>query len=344
MTAREYLVSYKFGDSQNFIHCRTVTKESHYSEDKSEEVIKELREEFADDPTFVFLPPVRSLSDDTLGIDYELMEQMRALRAMCSLGGRVRADAKIRNRQPIRNAYVYFTESKARWYIDYIDRNEWCRKCLEEELNVFSVSFVEDTNKFFDAKLKPNFKSLGPKGYGKQAQGLKTFLADLSSEVVATILEELKYSNEPLIIQNVPLTLEDVEVEYFPKQGYAGSFDKIGSVILDLDLDQNLLMHGFIADLQSEIQTLRKEQGFKLTDLAKLTIFIDNMHDSFYTLLDNAMSRLKRECMLTDLSIKPMIEIDNNGSSNSAEKLEIDGTTVGLILEQTIPIDLIIET
>src|SRR5258706_2085237 len=189
---RDYSVSYsrinEFG--QNISGSILISKSSF--KDLSSEIASEiLTNNSSEDPSFKITSVRKHMTGN---IDWELNERMSAIRSLCELGHKVRADAKIRNRQPLKKAYAYINNQSIQDHMIYIDCGlmEYAN-IIANELNVLDVEFLDgSTDKFFDFSLKPNFKILGPKGLGKQAQKLKTDLASMSLPDRSKLYKDLK--------------------------------------------------------------------------------------------------------------------------------------------------------
>jgi isoleucyl-tRNA synthetase len=224
---------------------------------------------------------------------------------MCELGHKVRADVKIRNRQPLRNLYVLFSNKEIQDYMVYVDcaKKEY-QNIFSDELNVFNVEFVESVDRFFNYNLKPNFRTLGPKGYGKQAQTLKTHLAALSVSDKNELFEKLK--TEVVTVANIPLTQADLELEYIPKPGYFAATGKVGAIVLDTNLDADLLEKGFIADFRSALQNVRKVAELDLTDRIYLEIFCKKSD-----VLEKYSNKLMKDLLATGIAFLPFEKINN---------------------------------
>jgi isoleucyl-tRNA synthetase len=260
-------------------------------------LVKEYTEQYKDDKVFSKVI-VSSISQGF--VDYELMDRMNATREMCELGHKVRAATKIRNRQPLRNAYVSFIDPAIQEYMIYIDcgKNDYA-DTIKDELNVFDIQFLDAATekKIFDYNLKPNFRSLGPKGYGKQAQGLKNSLNSMKTEERNDLYYKLK-AGETVIVDSIPLVFADVEVELNAKEGFMSASDKVGAIILDTALDDNLLEAGFIADFRSAIQNVRKEAALNITDKIFLEVYCEPKRS---TLLHTHAHKLAKELLATDI-------------------------------------------
>jgi isoleucyl-tRNA synthetase len=290
-----------------------------YSPNKSEALALEYKDQYKDDKNFKIFSIEEKSSNPY--IDVALSKRMDAVRDICELGNKIRSASKIRNRQPLKNAYIIFKDPDVHDYMIYLDgRKDEYRTIISEELNVFNVKFV-DENEFdiiFDYQLKPNFRTLGPKGYGKQAQYLKTYLSTISKAASNELYRKLKLG-EAVYIAEVPLTISDVEVDFVAKENYSSAHSKSGTVILDLNLDEKLLDRGFAADFRSIVQGIRKENNLRLDDRISLEVYCDgnqtralkNNYDWLARgLLAKDMKFFEKEKANLELAHK--VEIDNN--------------------------------
>ena len=274
-------------------------------DDHRDEITKELTEFYKDDKNFSIIYILQSPNNK---IDYLLMDRMNSVRSICELGHRVRADAKIRNRQPLSFAYVMFSDKNVRDYMIYIDGkdNEYTN-ILCQELNVDEVIFVQDTKQFVDVILKPNFKVLGPKGFGKQAQKLKGALSNLSAKEREDIYYKLEVK-EIVNICDVPLSFEDIEVEFTSKAGFASANSKVGVIIIDTNLTKNLIERGIVADLRSSLQNVRRSLNLGITQKVDAKIFCDNNEKEIISKWDYF---LKRECLFNNFELLPFDQKDD---------------------------------
>jgi hypothetical protein len=273
-------------------------------DDRRKQIEEELREEFKDDDKYSLVSIVASGD-----IDYQLLDNMRSIREMCELGHKVRANTKIRNRQPIRNAYITFADRAIQNYMLYVDcgKNQFA-DIIKDELNTINVEFVDETfeTKIFNYHMKPNFRSLGPKGYGKQAQAVKTYIQSMGSEDKNNLYRQLKSGNTVSIL-DVPLTFSDVEIEFVSKENYVSASGKIGAIILDTTLDNHLLNLGFVADFRSIVQNLRKESELNLTDRIFLEVFCK---PDKANILQQFSHKLTKDLLATDIQFFPLSNVD----------------------------------
>jgi isoleucyl-tRNA synthetase len=264
---KAYHVNYTCSDENGKSKSVVATKYFDESKDFSKDIAKELEDTLKSDPNFKLLS-ILSGKDPT-----DIVARMRAVRTLCEVGRKVRATAKINNRQPLKHAIIAFNDSKIQEYMIYCDSKLQYSKIIADELNVDEVIFAEgNLDKFFNYDLKPNFRALGPKGNGKRAQLLKDVLSNMSSLAKNELYIHLK-SGGTRNLADIDLVFEDVEATLAPKSGYSAESDNVGAVILNTTLTPILLERGFIAEFKSAMQNIRKLVKLDLTDKIYLELF-----------------------------------------------------------------------
>ena len=126
---REYTVRYKSTNDNGSVQEWTTFASFNSIDDKTDQLIKEYQAEYQNDPNFVIVSVNKSPIGD---IDFELIDRMRSIRDMCEMGHKVRADVKIRNRQPLSTAYVLFADKQVQNYMVYID-------CKNNDLSLIHI-------------------------------------------------------------------------------------------------------------------------------------------------------------------------------------------------------------
>src|SRR5512143_216877 len=189
---------------------------------------------------------------DASAYDERLSAKMGAVRDLVSLGLQVRTQNKLKVRQPLRAAHVILSKpALEKDLAGVIDT-------MKEELNVLAIHFVPAARarEFVEYQLKPNFRSLGQKGRGRDAQTLKGVMGKLSAEQAATLNAQLVAEGK-ITVEGVELLPEDVEVAFTTKEGFAAAGDRVGVVALETALDDHLRELGFLRELQSKVQAMR---------------------------------------------------------------------------------------
>ena len=188
-------------------------------------------------------------------IDTELETMMREVLEIVVLGRAARNEANIKNRQPIGQMFVKAPAELSAFY----------RQIVEEELNVKSVVFKDDMEAYLSYSFKPQFRILGPK-VGKAMGGIQKALKNLNGHEAKEALDKTGGLKVTVSEDTFTLTREDVEVTMAQTEGY--NCQRYGSVTIALEttLSPELVEEGFVRELISKIQTMRKENGFEVQD------------------------------------------------------------------------------
>lgn len=188
-------------------------------------------------------------------IDTELEAEMELVLEIVVLGRAARNASNIKNRQPIGNMYV-----KADRQLD-----DFFKEIVASELNLKAVSFKDDMEEYLSYSFKPQFKVLGPK-VGKQIGEVKAALAGINGHAAKAELESTGKLKLSLKSGEVELLPEDVDITMSQTEGFATQ--RYGSVTIALEttLSQELIEEGFVREIISKLQTMRKENGFQVVD------------------------------------------------------------------------------
>ena len=188
-------------------------------------------------------------------IDKELEASMEEVLDIVVMGRAARNTANIKNRQPIGTMYVRAERPLA----------EMFQAVVADELNVKNVEFKEDLSDFTSYTFKPQLKTVGPK-YGKLLNGIRTHLAELNGREAMKELENTGSLSFDIDGQNVVLSKEDLLIDTAQMEGYVTEEDNMVTVVLDTNLSQELIEEGFVREIISKVQTMRKEAGFEVMD------------------------------------------------------------------------------
>ena len=188
-------------------------------------------------------------------IDKDLEVSMDEVLDIVVLGRAARNSANIKNRQPIGNMYVKAENVLSPFYVEII----------EDELNVKAVEFKDDVEEFVSYSFKPQLKTVGPK-YGKLLGKIKEALANLDGHKAMQELNTDGALNFDFDGEKVVLGREDLLIETAKNDNFVTEADNKVTVVLDIRLDDELLEEGFVRELISKIQTMRKEAGFEVVD------------------------------------------------------------------------------
>ena len=188
-------------------------------------------------------------------IDKELEKNMDEALKIVVMGRACRNAANIKNRQPIGNMFV-----KAPFELP-----EYFKEIIEDELNVKAVAFTEDVSAYTSYTFKPQLRTVGPK-YGKYLGQIQKALAELDGNAAMAELKESGVLALPSVSEDVKLAEEDLLITMTQMEGYVTEGDNTVTVVLDTNLTPELLEEGFVREIISKIQTMRKEAGFEVMD------------------------------------------------------------------------------
>ena len=188
-------------------------------------------------------------------IDKDLEADMKELLEIVVLGRACRNTANIKNRQPIGTMYVKAEKKMSEFYTDII----------ADELNVKEVKFADDVESFISYSFKPQLRTVGPK-YGKLLGGIRQALIDINGTAAMNELRTNGVLKLDINGNDVELTEEDLLIETAQTEGYVSESDGETSVVLDTNLTPELIEEGYVREIISKIQTMRKEAGFEVMD------------------------------------------------------------------------------
>ena len=194
-------------------------------------------------------------------IDKKLEEDMEDVLDAVVMGRACRNEAAIKNRQPISRMYIKSDFTLSEFY----------QEIIEDELNVKEVVFTDDVRDFTSYTFKPQLRTVGPK-YGKQLGGIQKHLAALDGNAAMDELNAdgaLKFDVDGVAVE---LTKDDLLIDMAQKEGYVSQEDNRMAVVLDTNLTPELVEEGFVYEIISKIQTMRKESGFEVTDHIRVSI------------------------------------------------------------------------
>ena len=226
-------------------------------------------------------------SVDEMHIDKQLEADMDEVLKVVVLGRAARNTANIKNRQPIGKMYVKADHELSDFYVEII----------EDELNVKSVEFVEDVRNFTSYSFKPQLKTVGPK-YGKQLGNIRKALAEIDGNAAMDTLKAEGALKFDFGAELVVLTEEDLLIDMAQTEGYVSESDNVVTVALDTRLTPELLEEGFVRELVSKIQTMRKEAGFEVMD--HICIYQQN-NDKIADILTRYADTIRSEVLADDI-------------------------------------------
>ncbi len=188
-------------------------------------------------------------------INEELERDMDEVLKIVVMGRACRNTANIKNRQPIAQMYVKAPYKLAEYYCEII----------EDELNVKKVDFTDDVRAFTTYSFKPQLKTVGPK-YGKFLNGIRQHLSEVDGNTAMDELKEKGSLTFDVNGTNVVLSEEDLLIDMAQTEGFVSDGDNTITVVLDTKLTPELLEEGFVREIISKVQTMRKEADFQVTD------------------------------------------------------------------------------
>ena len=193
-------------------------------------------------------------------IDADLEKNMAELLKVVVMGRAARNTANIKNRQPIGKMYV-----KAPYEL-----NEFFKAIIEDELNIKDVVFTDDVENFVTYSFKPQLKTVGPK-YGKLLGKIRPALADLDGQKAMAEIKETGKLVLDLGDEKIELLEEDLLIDMAQMEGYVSEGDNTVTVVLDTNLTPELIEEGYVREIISKVQTMRKEAGFEVMDKIRVS-------------------------------------------------------------------------
>ncbi len=245
-------------------------------------------------------------------IDTALESAMRDVLQIVVLGRAARNGAACKNRQPLGKMYVQMEAQLDEQYAAII----------ADELNIKSVERITDASAFMSYSFKPQLKTVGPK-YGKQLGDIRTALTELDGNAAKAQLDEKGAITLSLPGGDVVLYTEDLLIETTQTEGYYTVSDKGITVAIDTRLTEALIEEGFVREIVSKLQTMRKEAGFEVMDT--ITVYVSG-NDKVQEILEKNKDSVLQDVMATALV---------GGSLSGYEKeWNINGETVTLAVEK----------
>ena len=251
------------------------------------------------------------VADETL-IDKELEAAMEEVLEIVVMGRAARNAANIKNRQPIGNMFV-----KAEKALD-----EMYQEIIADELNVKKVTFTDDVRDFTSYTFKPQLKTVGPK-YGKFLGGIKQYLAQVDGNEAMDALNANGCITFDVNGTSVVLCKDDLLIDMAQKEGYVSQADNNMTVVLDTNLTEELIEEGFVREVISKIQTMRKEADFEVTD--KIVIYVSGNEKVSGIVKANADS-IMNDVMALDIKVGEL--------AGYSKEWNINGETVNIGVEK----------
>ena len=245
-------------------------------------------------------------------IDKQLEQDMEEVLDVVVLGRACRNTANIKNRQPIGTMYVKAEQELSDFYKDII----------EDELNVKSVTFTQDVRNFTSYNFKPQLKTLGRR-FGKNINAVKEILAGLDGNKAMDELNEKGTLTIQVAGVDEALTEEDLLIEAAQMEGFVSESDHDVTVVLDTSLTPELIEEGFVLEIISKIQTMRKEADFEVMD--RIYVYADG-NDKIAEILKNNAETVKEKVLAENIILG---DVDGY-----VKEWNINGETVTLAVEK----------
>ncbi len=220
-------------------------------------------------------------------IDRKLEEDMEDLLEVVVMGRACRNASNIKNRQPIGQMYIKADFDLSDFYVDII----------ADELNVKKVTFTDDVRDFSSYSFKPQLKTVGPK-FGKQLGEIRAALSDVDGNAAMDEVNETGALKLVLPSGEVVLEKDDLLIDIAQKEGYVSESDNKITVVLDTNLTPELLEEGFVKEIISKVQTMRKEAGFEVMD--KITLYAKD-NTKIIEILDKNGAEIKSAVLATEI-------------------------------------------
>jgi isoleucyl-tRNA synthetase len=243
-------------------------------------------------------------------IDTALEEQMRLAQDLTSMVFSLRKKENLRVRQPLQKMMVPVLNDKVKSQIEAV------KDLVLSEVNVKELEFMTSDSGILVKKVKPNFKTLGPK-FGQQMKAISQAISQFTSEDISTIEQEESY---PLNIggSEIQIDLSDVIITTEDIPGWVVTSMNGNTVALDISLSDNLISEGLAREVINRVQNLRKDLGFEVTDRIEITL---SAEEKLANAINNNLNYICSETLADEIRITPY---------NSLEKVEEMELTEGV--------------
>ena len=245
-------------------------------------------------------------------IDKELEDNMEDVLNAVVIGRACRNATNIKNRQPIGKMFI-----KADWKLD-----DFFTDIIADELNVKSVEYKDDVRDFTSYTFKPQLKTLGPK-YGKILGAIRTALTELEGNKAMDELNTQGFITLDINGEQIKLEKSDLLIEMTQMEGYVANSDKGITIVMDTNLTPELIEEGFVREIVSKIQTMRKDAGYEVMD--RINVYVSG-NQKIAELMDKNSAQIK-EVVLAD-------SIVNSDAKGFVKDWNINGEDVTIGVEK----------
>jgi isoleucyl-tRNA synthetase len=257
---------------------------------------------------------------DAALIDDRLSEEMDLVRRIVQLGRSARDDAGIRVRQPLDLVEIALAnDGLAARLADHLD-------LIADELNVKTVEFTKETDKYVEYKIKPNFRAIGPK-FGKLAPAIKNALSSCDASVLRRQIEESGVAAIEVNGQTVELSESDVQVSVAAREGWTAAEGRDAVVILSTTITESLRREGLARELVHQIQNVRKDKDLEYTARIKVAI---NCAEEFQKVCQDHEEYIMNETLASSFDV-------NGEFAEGATRLTIEELELNLHVEAVDP-------
>jgi len=241
-------------------------------------------------------------------IDSNLERKMKYAQKISSLTLSLRAKEKIKVRQPLNKIMIPVSN------VDQKNEIEAVSDLIKNEVNVKEIQLLEGASDILVKKIKPNFKTLGPK-HGRLMKEISNVVSNLNAEEIKKLEQT---GNIELVVneKSIIFEIDDFEIVSQDIEGWLVAHEGALTVALDIVIDKNLKDEGISREFVSKIQTMRKSSGFEVTD--RINIFIQE-HSSITDAIENNINYIKSETLAKDLKI---LEELKDGDEISFDEIE----------------------
>tara|TARA_B100000497_G_scaffold126111_1_gene164118 strand:+ start:573 stop:3929 length:3357 start_codon:yes stop_codon:yes gene_type:complete len=234
------------------------------------------------------------------GIDTDLEEQMRLAQDLTSMVFSLRKKENLRVRQPLQKMMVPVLNDKVKKQVQDV------KDLVLSEVNVKELEFMTSDSNILVKKIKPNFKTLGPK-FGQQMKAISQAIAQFSSNDINTIEQQGNYSLN-LGDTEIQIDLSDVLITTEDIPGWVVTSMNGNTVALDINLSENLISEGLAREVVNRIQNIRKDQGFEVTDRIEITL---SAEEKLATAINNNLNYICSETLADEIRITPYDSLQN---------------------------------
>jgi len=241
-------------------------------------------------------------------IDKKLESDMDEVLDIVVLGRSARNGSNLKNRQPLSVMYVSADHVLDSYYTDII----------RDELNVKDVKFADDVSDFVDYKFKPQLKTLGPK-FGKNLSEIRNNLTELDGHKAMAELESTGFLKMTISTGEITLAKEDLLIETQQKDGFFTLTEGGVTVALDTTLTDELIEEGFVREITSKIQTMRKDSGFEVMD--HITVYLSG-NDKLAKLVEKNSDQISKDVLAQ--------EIKYGENADNSKEWDINGEKITL--------------